>query len=127
MAHPNSWFGPIPTDDSLSEGELAEGDARWLTPAQAAATYLATSKVRTARSADTAVAGLAVSTITVTFATAFADTNYTPVVSVLRTSGTGTPVSRRLQNKTASSIEVVIENTGATSANVVVNVVAIHD
>lgn len=111
-----SYFG-TPPDTDLSEGELAQADAR----------YLALSKVRAARSADTAIAGLATSTITVTFATAFADTNYTPVVSVLRTSGTGTPVTRRLQNKTASSVEVVVENTAATSANVVVNVVAIHD
>lgn len=73
--------------------------------------------VQGVRVATGTVGGASTATVTVTWSTAFANTNYTPSVCVLQdTAGLGLIV-RRIRTKTASAITVVVENTAATDAS----------
>lgn len=82
---------------------------------------------RRARVTTGSVAGLTLATVTVTWDTAFADANYTPVVSMLEDNATTGLIVRRIRTVTASAITVLVENTSATAKTGTLQAFAVHD
>lgn len=82
--------------------------------------------MQTSRTTTGSIANGVTSTITITWATAFADTNYTVVV-VSQGTATTDIVVQSLLTKTASSVQVVVKNTGTVSHTGTLHAIAIHD
>lgn len=89
---------------------------------------LAESRVRTKRGVSTgSIAGGAEATVTITWDTAFADTNYTAVVSASANLNAA-PQVERILTKTASAITVRVKNEDAVNAQTgTLEAIAIHD
>lgn len=83
--------------------------------------------VKAARVTTGSVAGLSLATVTVTWGSAFADANYTPVVSMLEdAAGTGL-IIRRIRTVTDAAITVLVENTNAMARTGTLQALAVHD
>ena len=66
--------------------------------------------------------------VVITWATAFVDTNYTPIVSMVETSAAGTGIIiERIRVRTASAITVQVLNESAGSLTGGVQAIAVHD
>jgi hypothetical protein len=121
----------LSTTDVVANNDSRLSDARTPTDGSVTRAKLAGASFQTKRVGTGSIAGGGTVTVTVTWDTAFADTNYTVALATESTDSNATSPAIRpdhIRSKTASAITVACTNADAVTARTgTVHAVAIHD